>query len=269
MTDNPDILYKYRDWHVEKHRRILSHNKIFFTSARNFNDPFDGTIPLRYDKGSRQEISDKYSDRINKDNPNLNRIQKRDLAKKWRKKGLLRNRTHIKMTQDMTREQLFNDFGIFSLSAECLNILLWTHYSNSHRGFCVGFDMQKLDNMRNDPLYYADNLIDIHKVEYEIDYPLFNPYKMDDEEITQKPLITKSSAWSYENEYRLILFDKTNVEIDLLDEIIAEVYLGCKISPEDKEQIIDALQKRKNRPELFITKMQENSFGLIKESIDY
>ncbi|MCH7534810.1 MAG: DUF2971 domain-containing protein, partial [Bacteroidetes bacterium] len=34
----------------------------------------------------------------------------------------------------------FGETLICSLSANNSNILLWSHYSDSHRGFCIGFD---------------------------------------------------------------------------------------------------------------------------------
>lgn len=34
--------------------------------------------------------------------------------------------------------------GVFSLSYCPLSELVWAHYGGSHRGFCVGYDLQKL-----------------------------------------------------------------------------------------------------------------------------
>ena len=52
----PKFLYKYRNWDDYKHKRILSHSEIFFTSSREFNDPFDTIVPLRFDLGTDQQI---------------------------------------------------------------------------------------------------------------------------------------------------------------------------------------------------------------------
>ena len=40
------ILYKYRCWDDENHRRILEEGEIFFVSPKEFNDPFDCRIPF-------------------------------------------------------------------------------------------------------------------------------------------------------------------------------------------------------------------------------
>lgn len=54
--DLPEYLYKFRVFEDPNHVRILTHNQLFFPSPKRFNDPFDSTIPVRYDEGSREEI---------------------------------------------------------------------------------------------------------------------------------------------------------------------------------------------------------------------
>ena len=46
----PSILYKYRDWSNIYHKKIITENQIFLSSQNGFNDPFDATIPFRYDE---------------------------------------------------------------------------------------------------------------------------------------------------------------------------------------------------------------------------
>ncbi len=36
--------------------------------------------------------------------------------------------------------------GLFSLSADPYNILMWSHYSLNHSGFVIGFDTKSLSN---------------------------------------------------------------------------------------------------------------------------
>ena len=45
----PRILYKYRDWGNEHHKRIIYNRELYFPSMSQFNDPYEGTIPFRYD----------------------------------------------------------------------------------------------------------------------------------------------------------------------------------------------------------------------------
>jgi hypothetical protein len=42
---------------------------------------------------------------------------------------------------ERTREQVTEAHGMLSFSRECTTILMWSHYCESHRGICLGFDV--------------------------------------------------------------------------------------------------------------------------------
>ncbi len=49
------VLYKYRSWNYDidpdgYQRRVLTHNELFLSSADQFNDPFDSSLPFQYKK---------------------------------------------------------------------------------------------------------------------------------------------------------------------------------------------------------------------------
>src|SRR5258706_15682633 len=46
----PDVVYKYRDWKNDFHKRVLLNHELFLSSPKNFNDPFDCKIPLAFEK---------------------------------------------------------------------------------------------------------------------------------------------------------------------------------------------------------------------------
>ncbi|WP_214826490.1 DUF2971 domain-containing protein [Chryseobacterium sp. ISL-6] len=41
-------------------------------------------------------------------------------------------------------ENVNRNFGIYSLTTKNSNLLMWSHYGNSHKGFCIGFNTEKL-----------------------------------------------------------------------------------------------------------------------------
>ena len=45
----PSILYKYRDWNNEYHKKIITNQELFFPSFESLNDPFDGKLPFMFD----------------------------------------------------------------------------------------------------------------------------------------------------------------------------------------------------------------------------
>lgn len=139
-------MYKYRNWEDPNHKRILTHNEIFFASSRNFNDPLDTAVPLRFDKGTDQQMkqlirnyfSDTFQQQLNPSSENI-------LAKLVQ--GLAQNDSNfIESFEADLQEKKFNQYGIFTMSALSDNILLWSHYADAHKGFCVKFDMNILNS---------------------------------------------------------------------------------------------------------------------------
>jgi len=50
----PEILFKYRSWSEPYdsgrfQRKLLTHNQIYLSSANQFNDPFDFSLPINFD----------------------------------------------------------------------------------------------------------------------------------------------------------------------------------------------------------------------------
>jgi hypothetical protein len=50
MKDIPPLLFKYRDWDNNHHKKCLTDTEIFFSPPASFNDPFDCSIPFRYEE---------------------------------------------------------------------------------------------------------------------------------------------------------------------------------------------------------------------------
>lgn len=136
----PPILYKYRDWEDEYHKRILTHNEIYFAPPSHFEDELDCRVPIRYDLLSDNEIYDIYYKSSKKSHPNYTRNQRRQYAREWCKKGLLRNKEHLKSTDDEFFKKFNNNVGVLSLTAKSNNIDMWNNYSNCGKGFCIGFN---------------------------------------------------------------------------------------------------------------------------------
>ena len=49
----------------------------------------------------------------------------------------IRNPERIQYNINVQREFAATKFGIFAVSTKIDNILLWSHYSNSHKGICI------------------------------------------------------------------------------------------------------------------------------------
>ena len=82
-------------------------------------------------------------------------------------------------------------YRVYCLSSKPDSELMWAHYSNKHQGICLEFDAGNE--------LFSQAL----KLSYQEDYPMFD-LTAETEEEHLMPLTTKSAAWNYEDEYRLI-----------------------------------------------------------------
>lgn len=133
--------------------------------------------------------------------------------------------------------------GVYSLSKPrdnekfpC-NELLWAHYANSHKGFCIEYDLDKLINSKNASFDVRNQI----NVEYKNDRPeVFESDTLFD--VQQKVFGTKSLAWEYENEIRLVF--NTDGKKSFSKEAVSSIYFGLNISYEDRQEILHLMSNR-------------------------
>jgi hypothetical protein len=111
--------------------------------------------------------------------------------------------------------------GILSLSTNPTDILMWSHYTNSHEGFVLGFEILKDVQFFSVPLH----------VKYSQDYPAFK-YLTEPDKIVSHGLLTKSKFWKYEGEIRVIK-NQQGLHTFAKD-CLVEIVLGCRIKPANK-----------------------------------
>ena len=266
MTD-PKYLYKFRSFRDENHMRILTHNEMFFPSPDKFNDPFDCCIPVSYQNFTRNEFIRYWTDSYKEDSPAISDHVARERAKNFYK--MCRTPEARKVISEnqkkIMREVRSNEVGVFSLTANLNSILSWSHYADSHRGFCIGFYTGNLKVF----LEKSGLPLELGAVNYTKEYPFINAYKTSMVEKTKRVLQTKSIDWEYENEYRILRIYGANKSLKIPNGIIRRVILGCQVNPKDKIEMIRILKSRAGRISLFQAKQKEDSFGLRFELVRY
>jgi len=256
----PINLFKYISWDKVYHQRMIYENEIFFASIENLNDPSDSAVPIRYDLGTDEQIIERYKYYVKLDHPHLTDSEVERVAWNEMRINDIKNVNRVNALLDKQRKLVKEKYGIFSMTSENNSTLMWSHYSNSHMGICVRFNSQNfLDFIRNDCVR-KKLLIVWDKVNYQPQFHSLNPFEIDTNDIVIKPLLIKSKSWDYENEYRFILFDYPNKKINIPDGIIDQIILGCKISPKDRESIIEVSQKKNLK--LLQASLKMNSYDL-------
>lgn len=164
----------------------------------------------------------------------------------------------------ITSIEIDHAIGILSLSTEWNNLLLWSHYGDQHKGFCIGLNFERLKKYFNHGDYNHVNYPE------NDNYPKIHPLANSYEESYYPRVFTKSKVWKYESEFRFVKrFKESSVnnsdsrKLKISPDIISEVFLGCK-STEKTQDEIKALCERYQIP-VIKTKMHEFNFSLDKD----
>lgn len=176
----------------------------------------------------------------------------------------------------LAQEKNNDKIGILSLSKNWNSTIMWSHYTNSHRFFCVGFHKEHAffrDEISNDGesskftkevIYSTDRV----KVPMVVGVP----------KVGFDPFITKSIHWDYEEEVRVLqtlnLSSKTieafPFPINLFEvphDAISEIILGANIS-EDSISYILSFCKIKGI-KCFKSKISDVKYDMEREEIFY
>lgn len=183
-------LYKYYS-HLPK--EYFLDPSIKLTPTSQLNDPFENIIP--------QDIFDY----INTDDELKEETHK--YMNKW-------NYDRSELTSHILR--CLHNCGIVSLSETPRNLLMWAHYGDQHKGICIGYKENFLDNhLRENETEGEDELPYFHRpVKVNYDSTRLAPnetriLKYDNKTIIYNMLThvltTKSDEWIYEKEHRCIV----------------------------------------------------------------
>lgn len=257
LENIPKILYKYRNWGDDYHKRVLTSNEVFLASPANLNDPFDASLPFRYDVAEMtpENITKKLLITGRKRWPEIDETELHERAYREQFSGRFDDDAYWKDMHENNKEALHKDFGLLSLTRAPNNLLMWAHYANCHKGFCVGLD--------TDILYDTIGGT-IGAVAYQNDFPimpLFSEERQDIEAVV-KMLNTKSPHWNYEEEYRVSKNAASNKVFTLPTEAIKEIIIGCNMSLADRESILQVVDKNLPKAELWEAKISLEKFEL-------
>lgn len=238
----PTIVYKYRNWVDDTHKAVLLKNQLWLSSPKDFNDPFDCKIPINYKALTQEEIP-VYAQQT------VQRLERQILARGLDPKDEYNNRVHRlqndietyqKQKEQINTESLDRDFGVLSLSERWNSLLMWSHYADNHRGYCIGFHEEKL---RESNIFGVGGQV---RYPESKDYPLIHPFEEYEMDSWVTMSHTKSIEWEYEKEYRLtrIIRPGEGRLRTVEDGFIAEVVLGLMMTQEHKQEIIGICKSR-------------------------
>lgn len=132
--------------------------------------------------------------------------------------------------------------GVYSLalpgSAYPDNELMWAHYADSHKGFCIEYDIDKLEDSE-------EFTFNVNKM--KLNYQDFPPLiALDDvgqkDNFLIKMFGTKSKSWEYENEIRLLYSTCGMKKYNPF--ALKAVYFGLNMDEKFQKKIVKGLENR-------------------------
>lgn len=196
-------------------------NQVTFSTRRNFNDLFDSKIDFVIP--DKSELKSIYS--------LLAGSRKREF------KNIFMGENGKKNFADYKRRinEKFDSYLFFCLADKADKNLMWSHYANSHKGFCLEWDASKINA---EAVCYQDTiatfeLLDVIKMQFGL---------IGNEQVGKKiwdALKVKLNEWRYEGEYRVQfgdgmrhLIQEKNAKFTLVSydpQWIKSIIFGCRM----------------------------------------
>ena len=232
----PEILklYKYRVYN-QNSLSMLINKKIWVSKPTSFNDPFD--CKLTFNKNFSKKTYTEYllsaGQRAGQAIPDIcNRI-----AEAYEDGELKQEERDLLNFNFENVANKINNSGVFALSQINSNLLLYSHYADSHKGFCIEFNRAPDNTLGNSEV--------TQPVSYSKSFPVV---ELSDLVKTGDPistvLMTKSDEWAYEKEWR-IFFRNGNVEEDL-PAPISSIIFGLRMPESQKRTIRNIMRDYQN-----------------------
>lgn len=258
----PKILYKYLS--ANGFQRFWDSEKVRFTQLNQLNDPYENRV---LDPNADYNFE------------NLAEITNQDIELS---KTYLQNdiQTIYQAFMDV-QNQIDTEFGILSLSRNPLNLLMWSHYAEEHKGVVIGIDV-------SDTSFYETGIL-INPERGNVIYSSIRPkkirlfeklhrtlsengdgynlgFKLGERVAFDDIFLYKSLDWCYEEEIRIVRDFKLKA-----GEIIADKNQEIRLFPLPKKlitQIIFGERYDNEKLKCFLNENEELGISFSQASID-
>jgi len=162
--------------------RTLINNELYFSCPSDFNDPFDCQFKLELVKDSIAE--EQFYENLIQSGIAVEDV-KAATSISEKNSGL----------ENKINDELRKRLGVLCFSEKSEEILMWSHYADSHRGVCLIFDWKiHEDYFKGKKVKYDNNLPTIR---YSEDQKLLDE--------ATNAIMVKLDMWSYEKEIRSVI----------------------------------------------------------------
>ena len=273
-------VFKFRNGNENDLDSIFD-NYMWFSKLTELNDPYEG-----YAHFSNEDIDDDFRESfltsLYEHDPDIG-INASIEAKKTREKHERNDRNAFANYIDTKAIEIISNhhkeckdnYKILSLSLEkdnhtfpapLNNMLMWSHYANGFKGFCIEFNFHKLTNslmelnnsdIATSPVNYAlDGTLPKIKIKTFMQSTIDNSDALSFEIFSA--FVTKEKSWVYENEIRLISEKGGKLQYD--PECINAIYVSEKAPAWLKSCILSCVTFKKTKIKVFLVDLHESEF---------
>jgi len=285
-----DAFFKYAT--AETAKLIIGSRKLRWSSPLLFNDPFDHQAGFAFPftgeelsqafvKASVQAIygeapfdpphRTKYGEILCISRANRERLPRAEIEAGLQAAAVemaanfpdLSETLNTEITAQLTRSR------VFCLTERADNLLMWSHYANSHRG--VAFKFRRLEQVDHrflvaQPVRYSDEPVNFLGMQDYIDKLLG---------LAEHDLIPriwdlayrKHADWGYEREWRIHVALRQGEDSgpgysddEEPAELFEAIYLGCRMEPAAVAELVELI--RAKLPQTQIFRAQKRKFGI-------
>ncbi|MDR5757887.1 DUF2971 domain-containing protein [Caballeronia sp. LZ035] len=228
----------YGDQGPARLEAMLRTNRIYMSSPRSFNDPWDcrpwfDLSALETEAGREEHIA---------------WFMRLPQARTTDADELRRNHDYLRfLVEDCSRgidNRINDEYRVYCLTPSDQNMLMWSHYTQDHKGICLQF------NVRSEPFIGAC------QVHYQDRLPLSTLPEHENDAMT-KALLTKSRIWDYEREFRVIAKNPQYASpgvptanggfVELSEHSLERIIIGCACTDDQADAIVEAVLQHRPR----------------------
>jgi hypothetical protein len=266
LSKEVQILYKYRQLD-DNSLDAVEKNCLWYSKPSGLNDPHDVAPRWKKDISDKEVLEEFVMLRENNESSEgkgIANFAQKLLSKGWSYTRVLRKvdalflkidgKTQRELLQDTLyyNETVFAGMGVLSLSEDPKNSVMWGSYSDSHRGFCLGFEYHETNvlGQYSNNVNYLDTMPKPSAKLFAHDAGNDALYQI---------AYSKSKDWAYEKEWR-VLKQEGNKLYPYPGRLV-EVILGMNISEHDEIKLKNAVDNSGYLPRFLKLKKIEDEYG--------
>lgn len=221
---------------------IFIEGRCHFAEPSTLNDPFDCDPYTHYADSAKLRKS-------------VQKRRKNFSPQKPKKGEISKTMQDIKNAyQGYSLREIFDEYiGVFCLSKSPLLSLQWSHYGDSHKGICLEFDFDVIEDWYSQEVEYTNDRVSIDLLEFQEN----DTARI---EILSKALHTKGMDWKVEQEVRAV--SQSSGLKPFPPAGLKSVIFGLCTPDEHQDDIIKIIEKSELNPRLYKCTQSSSHYNL-------